>query len=139
MDAAEAWARLASARVARLATHNPTGEVDLVPITFAVIDATTIVSAVDHKPKRTMRLQRLANIRAEASVTLLVDHYDDDWSALWWVRARGRATVVEPDSRAHERAVAALVAKYQQYRDRPPAGPALVVEVTEITGWAAAG
>jgi PPOX class probable F420-dependent enzyme len=124
------------ARVARLATHNARGGIDLVPCTFAFGDDDTIVTAVDHKPKRTTRLQRLENIRTNPSVTLLADHYDDDWSALWWVRARGEAHVVnEPEAALLE----ALVAKYEQYRDRPPAGPAIVIRVTELVGWSAAG
>ena len=136
MDSRKSRSLLEAARVARLATHNPRGGIDLVPCTFALIDAHTIVTAVDHKPKRTARLQRLENIRTNPSVTVLVDHYDDDWSALWWVRARGDAHVVDhPEPTLIE----PLVAKYQQYRDRTPAGPAIVIHVTELTGWSARG
>ena len=105
------------------------------PCTFALGDDDTIVTAVDHKPKRTPRLRRLENIRTNPSVTLLADHYDDDWSALWWVRVRGAAHVVDEPEPA---LIAALVAKYEQYRDRPPAGPAIVILVTELIGWSAA-
>ena len=73
---------------------------------------------------------------------MLVDHYDDaDWSALWWVRIRGLARVVLADvtdageRRLHEGAVDALVAKYDQYRDRPPTGPAIVVEPVRWQWW----
>jgi PPOX class probable F420-dependent enzyme len=135
----DAWARVSSARVARLATRNPTGTVDLVPITFAVVGERTIASAVDHKPKRTLQLQRLANIRSDPAVTLLVDRFDDDWTSLWWVRLRGDAVVIDAGGPAHAEAVAALVTKYEQYRNRPPQGPAVVIDVTEITGWAAVG
>src|SRR5205823_4279080 len=78
-------AEVAAARVARLATHNARGGIDLVPCAFAFVDDDTIVTAVDHKPKRTVRLQRLENIRKNSGVTVLIDHYDDDWSTLWWV------------------------------------------------------
>ena len=107
------------------------------PITFAVLeDPLRVVTAVDHKPKTTTALQRLANIRAHPSVTVLVDHYDDaDWSALWWVRVRGQATVVEPGTPEHGEAIAALVAKYDQYRTMPPGGPAIIVAVDEIREW----
>lgn len=136
LDSPKSRSRLESARVARLATHNARGGIDLVPITFALLDDDRIVTAVDHKPKRTLRLQRLENIRTNPSVTLLVDHYDDDWSALWWVRVRGDARVVDaPESRLIE----ALVAKYEQYRDHPPTGPAIVIRVTDLTGWSAGG
>jgi PPOX class probable F420-dependent enzyme len=96
------------------------------------------VSAVDHKPKRHQRLQRLENIRAVPEVTVLVDHYDEDWSTLWWVRARGRAEVVEAGAgrdAEHAGAIAALVGKYEQYRGRPPVGPVIVITVDEVRGW----
>jgi PPOX class probable F420-dependent enzyme len=132
----ESWRRLVDARVARLATHNPNGAIDLVPFTFAVLDDRTIVSAVDHKPKRTRQLRRLANIRANPKVTVLADHYEEDWSKLWWVRARGDAVVLD---RPPEAVLAALVAKYEQYGAQPPAGPAIVIAVTELRGWSSGG
>jgi PPOX class probable F420-dependent enzyme len=116
-----------------LATHNPRGGIDVVPCTFALVDD-TIVTAVDHKPKRTNRLQRLENIRLNQSVTLLVDHYDDDWSALWWVRVRGDAHVVDDPTGD---LLAPLVAKYEQYRQQPPAGAAIVIQVTDLVSWSA--
>jgi PPOX class probable F420-dependent enzyme len=130
------WRRLADARVARLATRNASGGIDLVPFTFAAIDDTTIVSAVDHKPKRTQRLRRLDNIRAHAGVTVLADHYEEDWNALWWVRARGDAVVLPAPSDDH---LHALATKYEQYRSQPPDGPAIVISITELKGWSASG
>ena len=125
------------ARVARLATLNPSGGVDLVPITFALLDDDTLVTAVDHKPKTTRRLQRLADIEADPRVTVLVDHYeDDDWSALWWVRAKGRARVVGAGEAV--RAVDALVGRYIQYAERRPGGPVILIEVTAWAGWTGA-
>lgn len=136
MDEAEARARLAGARVARLGTHGPGGRIDLVPITFAVADDGTIVHAVDHKPKSTTRLRRLANVAADPRVTVLVDHWDEDWTALWWVRVHGTATVVEPGDHGHAPAVDALVARYPQYCEQRPAGPAVVITPERWTGWA---
>ena len=133
MDADEARRRFAAARVARLATAGADGRPHLVPVCFAV-EGDTVYSAVDDvKPKATMRLRRLANVAENPAVSLLVDHYDDDWSALWWVRADGRARVLEaaPD------AVALLVARYPQYRDAPPGGPVLAVHVQRWAGWSA--
>jgi PPOX class probable F420-dependent enzyme len=127
-------ADVASARVARLATHNPAGVIDVVPITFALVDERTIVTAIDHKPKRTTRLQRLDNIRANPSVTVLVDHYDDDWSTLWWVRMRGSASIEEQPEPS---LLAPLVAKYPQYEKFPPDGPVIVVTIDDATGWSA--
>jgi PPOX class probable F420-dependent enzyme len=125
-----------SARVARLATRSRSGVIDLVPVTFALVGTDTVVTAVDRKPKRTTRLRRLDNIRADPDVTLLADHYDDDWSALWWVRVRGRARVVAGGDE-FDRAIFALVARYPQYREVAIPGPAIVIDVTGWLGWAA--
>ncbi|WP_019813095.1 TIGR03668 family PPOX class F420-dependent oxidoreductase [Saccharomonospora saliphila] len=122
-----------TARVARLATADATGQPHVVPITFTIVDD-TVVSAVDAKPKRTTALRRLANIAANPAVSLLVDHYDDaDWSRLWWARADGTADVADHDPAG----IAALIAKYPQYEHHPPAGPVVRVRVTAWRGWAA--
>ncbi len=127
--------RVAGARVACLGTLDREGRLHLVPLCFA-LDGETLYSVVDEKPKRSARLKRLENVRAHPDVAVLVDHYDEDWSRLWWVRLRGRARVVE-DGPEHERAVVLLRAKYEQYRASPPRGAAIVVELEEWRGWAA--
>jgi PPOX class probable F420-dependent enzyme len=137
VNAAQAREQFASARVARLATVSATGAPHLVPVTFALLGEDTIVFAVDHKPKRTRALQRLANIAAEPRVALLVDAYGEDWSALWWARADGVAAVVESGVAGFAGAVEALASRYAQYRSRPPQGPAVVVAVTRWSGWRA--
>lgn len=133
MDSDTARRMFEDARVARLATVDPEGRPHLVPVTFAVQDQ-RVVTAVDHKPKRSTDLRRLRNIRTNPHVSLLADHYEDDWTRLWWSRADGRAEVAEdgPDRTA---ALDALAAKYPQYRDRRPAGPVILVEVTHWSGW----
>jgi PPOX class probable F420-dependent enzyme len=124
----------ATADVARLATIGDTGP-HLVPIVFAT-DGDQVFSAVDHKPKSSRRLQRLANIAANPTVSLLVDHYEDDWNRLWWVRADGTATIVdEPDAMAH--GLDLLAAKYSQYEQIRQGGPLIEVAVTSWTGWSA--
>jgi PPOX class probable F420-dependent enzyme len=128
-------ARLATARVARLATIDPDGRPHLVPIVFA-LDGVTLYSAVDRKPKRSRTLRRIENARARPDVTILVDHYDDDWSRLWWIRIRGRARVLEGGDE-RDRALALLAEKYEQYRAEPPDGPVLAVDMTEARAWAA--
>ncbi|HZR91833.1 MAG TPA: TIGR03668 family PPOX class F420-dependent oxidoreductase [Gaiellaceae bacterium] len=127
--------RWPEAPVARLATVSPSGRPHLVPICFAVGEDGRLYSAVDEKPKSTRALRRLDNIRANPWVEVLVDRYDEDWSRLWWVRISGRARVVERDARALE----LLRAKYPQYRQRPPAGPFVVVEVERVLAWQASG
>ena len=116
--------------VARLATIRPDGAPRVVPICFA-LDGATLYTAVDEKPKRTRQLARLADIERDPRVEVVIDRYDDDWSQLWWVRLRGHARVVERD----ERALELLSAKYPQYRDRPPQGPFVVIEIVERTEW----
>jgi len=127
--------RVTSARVARLATIDPDGRPHLVPIVFAV-DGDTLYSAVDRKPKRSQTLRRIENARVRSDVTILVDHYDDDWSRLWWIRLRGRARVLD-DGEERVRALALLREKYPQYRDEAPDGPVLAVDVTEVRNWSA--
>jgi PPOX class probable F420-dependent enzyme len=139
MDATEARARFASAPVARLATVAEDGRPHLVPVVFA-LDGDTLYSAVDDvKPKSTARLKRLANIAANPRIALLADHYEDDWSALWWVRADGTARLVDPGEPEAARARALLAERYAQYRDAPPPGVAIAVAVERWSGWAATG
>jgi PPOX class probable F420-dependent enzyme len=126
-------ARLMAARVARLATTDPDGRPHLVPIVFA-LDGETLYSAVDRKPKRSTKLRRIENARVRPDVTVLVDHYEDDWSRLWWIRLRGRARVLE-EGEERERALELLAEKYPQYRREPPDGPVLAVDVTDVRTW----
>jgi PPOX class probable F420-dependent enzyme len=105
-----------------------------VPIVFAV-EGDTLYSAVDHKPKRSSRLRRIENARARPDVTILVDHYDENWGRLWWIRLRGRARVLD-QGEERQRALILLEEKYAQYSSQPPAGPVLAVDVTEVRTWA---
>ncbi|GAA1797168.1 TIGR03668 family PPOX class F420-dependent oxidoreductase [Actinomadura chokoriensis] len=126
---------LASVPIVRLATVGEDGRPHLVPVTFAVHRG-SVYTAVDHKPKSTRDLRRLANVRANPRVALLADHYEDDWSRLWWVRVDGRAQVVEEASRMAG-PVRLLADRYAQYRDRPPEGPVMAITIDSWTGWSA--
>lgn len=125
--------RLNAARVARLATTDPDGRPHLVPIVF-VLEGDTLYSAVDRKPKRSPILRRIENARARPDVTVLVDHYEEDWGRLWWIRLRGRARVLD-EGEERERALALLQEKYPQYRAEPPVGTVLAVDVVEVRDW----
>lgn len=125
--------RVAGARVARLATIDPDARPHLVPIVF-VLDGDTLYTAVDTKPKRSRRLRRIENARERPGVTVLVDHYDEDWRRLWWVRLRGRARVLDAGDEA-ERALRLLAEKYEQYRTDPPGTPVLAIDVDEWRAW----
>jgi PPOX class probable F420-dependent enzyme len=137
LSPAEARERFVASPVARLATAGADGAPHIVPITFAV-DGEMLYSAVDHKPKTTWNLRRLRNIRENPGVAVLVDHYDADWSALWWARADGRAEIRESGTE-RSKAIGLLLDKYEQYRDRPPEGPVVAVRVNEWSGWAFTG
>jgi PPOX class probable F420-dependent enzyme len=137
VEPAEARARFAASRVARLATVGADGRPHVVPIVLAV-DGDRIYSAVDDvKPKATARLKRLANIAANPAVAVLADRYDDDWSALWWARADGAARILDPSDAEAERALALLAARYPQYAEAPPPGPVIAGDVARWSGWAA--
>lgn len=129
--------RLGQARVAHLATVGPGGRPHLVPITFA-LEGDRIFFAVDAKPKRTAHLQRLRNIAANPSVSVLADHYDDDWGSLWWVRADGRAAVLGAGAET-DLAIHLLSDRYPQYRQARPPGPVVAISIDRIIGWEAAG
>lgn len=125
--------RFTAAPVARLATVTPEGRPHTVPIVFAA-DGDVVYTAVDGKPKSTNRLRRLANIAANPAVSVLVDHYADDWSQLWWVRADGIATVLTEGPEC-EHALALLRAKYPQYELVSLDGPVIRIAVTTWASW----
>jgi PPOX class probable F420-dependent enzyme len=128
---ATAEERLAGARVGRLATVTAAGHPHIVPVCF-VLHEGLLYTAVDAKPKATTALARLENVRATGRASLLVDHYEDDWSQLWWVRVDGAAAVVDD-----ERAIDALAAKYAQYREQRPGGPLIAITPERWRSWAA--
>lgn len=136
MKEAEARQLFATARVAHLATVRSDGSPHVVPIVFAV-EGNLVLSAVDAKAKTSRSLQRLANIRAEPRVSVLVDRYHEDWDRLWWVRADGEASV-DHSARTLQRVVQALTAKYPQYHGLAPLiGPAIRIRVTRWRFWSA--
>jgi PPOX class probable F420-dependent enzyme len=143
MNEAEARRRFAGSPVARLATAGPDGRPHLVPIVFALAEGTvggtvggadTIYHGVDAKPKRHTALRRLANLDANPHAAVLVDHYEDDWDALWWVRADGTARDVDPAGAEGRRALALLVARFPRYQLR---GRLVAIDVIRWSGWSA--
>ncbi len=128
--------RVTEARVARLATADGSGEPHLVPIVFA-LDGEAIHTCVDDKPKTTRQLRRLADIAANPRVSVLVDHYSDDWSQLWWVRVDGIATVHDADTDAGAAGLDALARKYVQYRSKRPPGPVITIDRLRWRSWSA--
>jgi PPOX class probable F420-dependent enzyme len=136
MEEVEARRLLAASKVAHLATVSAGGRPHVVPIVFA-LDGETLYFAIDAKPKKTTRLARLKNIAANPAVSVLVDHYEDNWTRLWWVRADGTAHIVTADDEA-QRAIDLLAMRYQQYVTERPRGPVVAIHVDRLVGWTGA-
>ena len=134
---AETWSRFAAARHGVLGTIHPERGVDLVPVVYAVDEASqTIFVPIDTvKPKTTTRLQRLENLRNDPRCTLLVERYDDDWSRLWWARIAG--TGAEADSATVDHYLPLLAARYPQYAEPGSIRSGIVMKPTTMLGWRA--
>lgn len=126
--------RIAAADHGVLATTGETRP-HLVPIVYAV-DGNTLVSVVDHKPKSTPNLARLANLRRDPRCSVLVEHYEDDWDRLWWVRVDGVGGISDQPALV-EVAGLLLAARYPPYRERPPSGPVIRIDIVRMVGWSA--
>ncbi len=136
--------------MARLATLDRTGHPAQVPIVF-VAHAGVLWSPVDGKPKRSPALARLRNVERDSRVSVILDHYDADWTRLWWLQLDGNAEVVSSPDPASDPVLApvveALHAKYLQY-EQPRSGrlgvalfrdaPTLLrIDVKDHTSWCA--
>lgn len=126
-------------RVAHLATADAAGAPHVVPVCFALADATVYIT-IDRKPKSGASLKRLRNIAENPSVALVADHYDDsDWSALRWVMVRGRAELLESGPERDD-AQRRLRAKHRQLAAMDLAAlPVIAIRIERVTGWSAAG
>jgi PPOX class probable F420-dependent enzyme len=137
MDRDDAWARVRSARVGRMATVTPERRPHVVPFVFVLVErASDRVAywAVDHKPKRSTDLRRIRNLEDNPAVEFVVDGYDEDWERLWWVRCSGTARAVASEAE-HRSALRALEEKYPQYRNATPDGPVVAIDIETIHGW----
>lgn len=133
----DAAAAFAAAPVAVLGTTRADGSPHLVPVVFAVSERRDLLyTAIDAKPKSTHRLARLVNIEHNPAVSVLVDHYDDDWAGLWWVRVDGCATVHRSGPEMAT-CYALLRAKYTQYRRVELDGPVITVQIQRWSSWRA--
>jgi PPOX class probable F420-dependent enzyme len=128
--------RVAGARHAVLATITPDGRPHAVPIVFA-LDGDQLITAVDAKPKSTRDLQRLRNLRVRPQAAVLAEHYDEDWSLLWWVRVDVEAELVEEPAERVRTGAGLLARRYPQYGGVAPAGPLIVLRAVAWVGWVA--
>jgi PPOX class probable F420-dependent enzyme len=134
LSAAQARTRFVDSPVAVLGTADASGATHLVPVTF-LVSGDSVFIAIDDKPKRSQDLKRLRNIAANPRVCLLAQHYEPDWSRLWWARGDGTARVIEPDD-VPGTVRAGLVKRYPWYAQNPPNGPVIEVTVERWSGWA---
>lgn len=137
----EEWivALLDSARVARMATVDATGQPHVLPIVFA-FDAQRLFTPLDGKPKRVdgLQLQRVRNISANEQVAVVIDTYSEDWQQLAWVQLRGRASLLT-DGTDYEYGIVLLREKYPQYAVTPLGGrPLIQIAQLQIRSWRAA-
>jgi PPOX class probable F420-dependent enzyme len=143
-------ALLHASRRAVLGTVTAAGRARLVPLAFVVapwtdeIGRPLLYSALDEKPKAVAdprQLGRVRDILARPEVSLLVDRWDEDWSALAWLRLDGLATVIEPasdptDTGRHRDAVRLLRERYGQYESQTlETRPVLRIVVTRAVSW----
>ncbi len=122
---------LRSARTGHLATANAKGRPQVVPVCF-VFDGLAIYSVLDAKPKTTplRQLRRVKNILANPQVSLVVDHYEEDWDKLQYILVSGDAELLE-SGEEWALAIAMLREKYPQYQamdlDQSP-----VIKITPV-------
>jgi PPOX class probable F420-dependent enzyme len=134
MEPATRRERVALARVARLATVGPDGAPHLVPCCHALLGDVVYTAVDDVKPKGSLVLQRLENLRVEPRAAVLVDHYDDDWSTLWWIRGDGSARLLDTGAE-RERAIDVLAEKYEQYTEARPPGTVIALDIVRWSAW----
>lgn len=127
--------------VARLAVRNDTDVPEVMPIVFSRVGS-CLFSPIDGKPKSSARLARLRYIERCPQVGLVLDRYADDWRELWWLRISALATIAVGHHAQWDAAVAALAAKYPQYRSTPlfSGEPTMICfEPLTVRAWAAVG
>lgn len=130
-------ALLTAAPVGRLATADAAGRPHVIPVCFAC-DGRRIYSALDAKPKRgrLADLRRVRNIRANPQASLVIDHYEADWSKLWYLLVSGTAELIDAGDE-HSTALALLRAKYPQYRAMAlDDNPIIRITPQRAVGWA---
>jgi PPOX class probable F420-dependent enzyme len=126
-------------RVGHLATADAAGTPHVIPVCFVRVSDTLYI-AIDQKPKRgdPRQLKRVRNVLENPRVALVADMYDEDWSRLGFVLLRGRARLVER-GQEHHQALAALRAKYEQYRAMAlEERPVIAVDIERVTVWGTA-
>ena len=80
-------------------------------------------------------MRRVRNILANPQVSLVLDHYEADWSKLWYLLIHGQAALIE-DGDEPAAAIDLLRSKYEQYREMDLEGnPVIAITPERVTGW----
>ena len=122
--------------VGHLATADAGGRPHVIPFCFVCLDG-LIYSVLDAKPKTAglRRLRRVRNILENPRVSVIVDHYEPDWSRLWYLLVQGTAELLEPCPE-QAAAIAELRSKYVQYQAMDLEGnPVIRITPDRATGW----
>ena len=103
-------------RVAHLSTVDDHGDPHIVPVVYA-FDGERIYTPIDTKPKIKEKtdLRRVKNIRANSSVTLIIDDYSENWEKLAWLQVRGMADLIY-EGEELQYGINLIEGKYPQYR-----------------------
>lgn len=127
------FASLLRARRGYLGTNGPQGAAHVLPVCFTWAGE-AIWIAVDPRPESGGALSQRGSSEG-LQVTFMVDRWDEDWSKVSWLVARGYVTTLEDGDPEAERATAALESKYPQYLQSPHQGDIVRLDVDEWTGW----
>ncbi len=130
---------LVSAPSAHLATADTSGAPHVIPVCYAS-DGRSLFSVLDQKPKRAhiTRLRRVKNIQENPRVSLVVDHYEDDWSRLGYILVNGTAELLF-EGGERDGAVLLLRQKYSQYREMNlDASPVIKITPQRVVTWGVA-
>ncbi len=112
--------------VAYLATVDAAGAPHVVPVCFALSEHSAyVVSDGEGNRTGTKLDRRLRNLAGNPAASLAVDHYEDDWDRLAWVRLDGPAEVFTSGGE-HADAVRLLRERYPQFDDRPLEGAPMI-------------
>ena len=122
--------------IAYQSTVSHKGHPHIVPICFVLLDQ-NFYSLLDNKPKNVqpLKLKRVQNIISNPKVTLIVNHYEDDWDKLWHVLIKGNGSVVSNELERMA-AIKSLKQKYVQYLHMDvDLNPVIKIRPTNITSW----
>jgi PPOX class probable F420-dependent enzyme len=119
-------------RIGHLATADASGNPSVVPVCFA-LEAGTLYTALDEKPKRTRRPRRIRDLEANAHASFIADHYDEDWSRLGWVMIRGRGAVLYSGDE-FAAGCGSLRHRYAQYASMT-LSPLIAIRILEVRSW----